>query len=234
VTGTEPLLPEKRSQIMRGATRIFAADGYEGASMSRIAAEAAVSKGTLYNYFESKSELFAAYVAEECSRRLSFVFNDIDWDGEPDTVLRAIAQRMIALMLSPSGLTTFRVVVSEASKFPELARVYFDAGPARAIRTLADWLIAATRRGRLDVPDPELAAEQFFALCQTRLVMRRRLAILEEPLPGEIERIVEANVTMFLRTFKARAHVRPEATDADRTRACRGDADNVSRGPEGW
>lgn len=43
------LSPEKRTQILAGAAAVFAADGYEGASMARIAAVAGVSKGTLYN-----------------------------------------------------------------------------------------------------------------------------------------------------------------------------------------
>ena len=80
---------------------------------------------------------------------------------------------MIKLMLSASSLTMYRVVMSEAGKFPELARLFFNAGPARAIRNMAEWLRKETRRGNLAVPDPEFAAEQFFALCQTRIVLRR-------------------------------------------------------------
>ena len=52
--------PEKRAQILRGAAEVFAADGYQGASMARIAAVAGVSKGTLYNYFDTKAALFTA------------------------------------------------------------------------------------------------------------------------------------------------------------------------------
>jgi len=44
-------------QILNAALDLFASDGFEGTSMQSIAKEAGVSKGNLYNYFESKQEL---------------------------------------------------------------------------------------------------------------------------------------------------------------------------------
>ncbi len=195
----EALSPERRAQILRGAARVFADDGYEGASMSRIAVEANVSKGTLYNYFPSKAALFAAYVSEECGHRLARVFADTDHDGDPARVLRMIGRRMVELMISPVGRTIYRVVISEVARFPELARTFFEMGPARAIGQLSGWLAEEMERGRLSVSDPDFAAEQFFALCQTRLVLRQKLGLLDAPGPGELERVVDAAVAMFLR-----------------------------------
>jgi TetR/AcrR family transcriptional repressor of mexJK operon len=193
--------PEKRAQILRGAAEVFAADGYQGASMARIAAIAGVSKGTLYNYFDTKAALFTSYVEDECARHLSHVFDGADHDGDPAAVLRGIGRRMLRMLLSDVGLAIYRVVIAEATKFPDLARGFFEAGPARAISFMADWLAEETRRGRLSVPDPTFAAEQFFNLCQTRLVLRRKLEMLPDPPPSEIDRVVEASITMFLRTY---------------------------------
>mgnify|MGYP005809915475 CR=1 FL=1 len=193
--------PHKRAQILRGAGDVFAADGYEGASMARIATVAAVSKGTLYNYFPSKSALFEAFVVEECSAKLAHIFDNADHDGEPSVVLRGIYQRMMQMVLSPVGRTIYRVVIAEAFKFPALAQGFFEAGPARALAVMADWLAEATRRGRLKVEDPRFAAEQFFSMSQTVLVLRLRLGLIDEPPPGEIDRIVDAAVTMFLNTY---------------------------------
>lgn len=199
---TEVLSPEKRAQIMAGAAAVFAQDGYEGASMSRIAAEANVSKGTLYNYFESKAALFAAYVSDECARKLPQVFGNADAEADPQVVLHGIGLRMLEMMMSGVGLTIYRVVVSEAGKFPELARSFFEAGPARAISHMAAYLSAATARGKLKVGDPEFAAEQFFALCQTRLGLRRRLLLINDASPAEIKHVVDAAVEMFLRQYR--------------------------------
>jgi len=199
----ETLSPEKRAVILAGAAEVFAQDGYEGASMSRIAQQAGVSKGTLYNHFESKAALFAAFVESECARKLAHIFDIADQGDDPAVVLGAIARRMLHLVLSPTGLIIYRVVISEAGKFPELARTFFECGPSRAIRHLADWLVRQTEAGRLAVDDPEFAAEQFFALCQTRLCMRRKLQMLDDPDPAAIERVVAATVAMFLNTYRA-------------------------------
>jgi len=199
----DTLPPEKRAQILEGAALVFASDGYEGASMSRIALEAGVSKGTLYNHFPSKAALFSAYVERECARNLARVFEGAAHDGEPAAVLRQIGLRMVQMIMSRVGQTIYRVVISEAAKFPELARAFFEAGPSRAIRHLADWLAEETRRGQLLVADPDFAAEQFFSLCQARLVLRQKLMLEPDPSPGEIERVVDAAVAMFLKTYRA-------------------------------
>jgi AcrR family transcriptional regulator len=201
---TDGLTPHKRAQILRGAASVFDQDGYEGASMARIAVVAGVSKGTLYNYFPSKAALFKAFVEEQCSHNLAHIFDSADHDGEPAAVLRGIGQRMTQLMLSPVGRMIYRVMISEAAKFPDLAETFFAAGPARGLRFMADWLAEETRRGRLAVPDPAFAAEQFFAMSQTVLVLRRRLGLLTDPPPGAVDRMVDAAVTMFLNTYGAR------------------------------
>lgn len=199
---TDALSPEKRAQILTGAAAVFAADGYDGASMARIAAVAGVSKGTLYNHFDSKAALFSAYVTEACDRFLAHVFEGTDGPDDPALTLRGIGRRMIQMMLGDAGLTIYRVVIAEAAQFPELARLFFEAGPARAIRHMADWLAEETRKGRLAVPDPEFAAEQFFSLCQTRLVLRRKLEMLPDPPEQEVDLVVNAAIRMFLGTYR--------------------------------
>jgi TetR/AcrR family transcriptional regulator, mexJK operon transcriptional repressor len=197
------LSPEKRTQILAGAASVFAADGYEGASMARIAAVAGVSKGTLYNHFDSKAALFTAYVGEKCDQHLARVFDSADNDGDPAEVLRGIGKRMVQMMLSDVGLAIYRVVIAEAAKFPDLARGFFEAGPARAVGFMAGWLAEQTRRGRLCVPDPAFAAEQFFNLCQTRLVLRRRLEMLPNPPDSDIDEVVDASIAMFLLMYRS-------------------------------
>src|SRR5215204_1625614 len=62
VATTEELGPRARAkldQILSGARRVFLRDGFAAASTDAIAAEARVSKRTLYVYYPSKEELFA-------------------------------------------------------------------------------------------------------------------------------------------------------------------------------
>lgn len=198
---TEALSPEKERQILAGAARAFAEDGYEGASMSRIASLAGVSKGTLYNYFDSKRALFSAFVHRECGEVVAVIFDDLDASLSPETALPNICRRMLEMLTSPAGLLIYRMVVAEAGKFPELAEAFFEAGPRRALAAMAAWINRQRDAGRLDVPDPQFAAEQLFGLMQTKMLMRRRLRLSEATSPAEIDFVVQAGVRVFLRAY---------------------------------
>ena len=53
----EQIRKEKRQQIMEAALELFAHDGYYNTPISKIAQTAGISKGLMYNYFESKEDL---------------------------------------------------------------------------------------------------------------------------------------------------------------------------------
>jgi AcrR family transcriptional regulator len=201
VSPDDVLSPDKERQVLNGAASVFARDGYEGASMSRIAAEAGVSKGTLYNYFAGKAELFSAYVHRECSGTISLMIDDLARDETPEATLRRIGRRVIEVLLSAEGLAMYRMVIAEAEKFPELAATFYAAGPARAIRHLSDWIRDMCRQGRLRVDDPDFAAEQIFGLLQTKLSFQRRLGIIEGATDAEIDRVVDGTVHVFMRAY---------------------------------
>ena len=169
--------------------------------MSRIAGEAGVSKGTLYNYFTSKAELFSAYVQRECGRSIAMMFDDLDASVVPSEALPQIGVRMFRMLLSDTALTMYRMVVAEAEKFPELARSFYAEGPARAVAHLSAYLRGAAAGGMLRLDDPDFAAEQFFALIQTHLCMKRRLRLIEMPSQAELEHVIGQAVRMFLSAY---------------------------------
>ena len=200
----EALSREKHEIILQAAGRLFAALGFEGASMSAITREAGVSKGTIYNHFETKAGLFGAYVRGECRRNLQPIFDDIidECAGRNErATLLDFGTRMLSLMVSPTGMAIDRVVMSEAARFPELAQIFYAAGPATAIEAMARWLRLRTESGALCVEDPEFAAEQFLALCQTQVVTRCRLRLIDELPKHAIDRVVAGAVDTFLKAY---------------------------------
>ena len=111
----------KRRQIIDGARTVFLADGFDGASMNEIARVAGVSKGTLYVYFASKDELFAALIREDKRAcRLSNCASLRSDDTDLPTDAAAIsAWRFSILMLRPTSISHLRTVVAVAGKVPE-------------------------------------------------------------------------------------------------------------------
>jgi AcrR family transcriptional regulator len=53
------LAPGARARLLRLATKQFVERGFEGASLNEILADAGISKGAYYYYFEDKEDLFA-------------------------------------------------------------------------------------------------------------------------------------------------------------------------------
>lgn len=73
--GGESRQTARRTQILQGATAVFARLGYHGARMDDIVKESGLSKGTIYWYFTSKEEIAVELVhqllrAEEESMEL--------------------------------------------------------------------------------------------------------------------------------------------------------------------
>jgi TetR/AcrR family transcriptional regulator, mexJK operon transcriptional repressor len=192
---------ERRVSILDGAGRVFARDGYEGASMTQIAQESGVSKGTLYNYFPSKVALFTGFISTSCDHSPKHSFDFANDEDDPKETLQRAGTAALDMMLSPFRQAVYRMVIAEADQFPDLARAFFETGPKHLLESLARWLKHETSVGRLFVPDPDLAAEQFFVLCQTKLVMRARLRLIGAPDPAEIERVLQGAVSLFLKAY---------------------------------
>nr|WP_025828753.1 TetR/AcrR family transcriptional regulator [Acetobacter persici] len=191
----------KREQILTGAKAIFAAHGFEGASMSAIAREAGVSKGTLYNYFANKCDLFAAFVEKNCREKLQVLAPVQQLGLSPEKTLRALAREIVRLIISPESLMLYRIIVSEAPHFPHLATTFWQSGPKRALETLSGWIEGQVAQGTLKVDDPIFAAEQFFSLCQTRIAHRKRFNMPLENEAEEEEKVISNAVRVFLAAY---------------------------------
>lgn len=67
----------RKQQIMEAALLVFANDGYHSASIAKIAKAANISKGLLYNYFESKEQLLIAVLTEGVEQ-IHSIMNQLD------------------------------------------------------------------------------------------------------------------------------------------------------------
>ena len=74
--------PGKEKQILAAARRIFAASGYYQARVEDIAREAGIGKGTVYEYFTSKEELYLEMLLEIAD---SYVSGLAEVLGQPGT-----------------------------------------------------------------------------------------------------------------------------------------------------
>lgn len=201
---TDSFIPDltspKAQQILEGARTVFLESGYEGASTGQIAKQAGVSKGTLYNYFPDKEKLFMAVMEDECKKQAAAIFEVANQSASIDVTLRRLAQNYVGLVLSPF-IRIYRLAIAEATRFPALARTFYDSGPDLASRRLAQILAGAVAKGELEIDDLDLAAHQFGQLCKADLFEKRLFQVKLSATPEEVDRIVDSAVDAFLRQY---------------------------------
>jgi TetR/AcrR family transcriptional regulator, mexJK operon transcriptional repressor len=190
----------KRQLVLDAAASLFMAQGYGAVSMDAIARAAGVSKATLYAYFSSKDQLFATIIGEACRQNIA-VSNFLP-GGETDlqAALTTFAVNTLRFLLEERSLAIHRVVISESVRFPELGRAFYDNGPGVFRRVFGDWLAQQTAAGRLSVPDPSQAADQFIGLLRGGLYLRATLG-LTPPTEAEVDAAVSSAVAAFVRAY---------------------------------
>ena len=193
----------KRTQILVGARRAFLANGYEGTSMSLIAREAGVSKGTLYVYFSNKEALFAAVTERQCHTQGGIAFEVLNEDGPASEILPAFGRHFVDFVLSDPACALRRLITAESAKFPELGHAFYENGPRRMKGQLAGYLKRRVEAGELDIADTELAATQFIMLCKGEFDMLRQISVIDTATPQRIGYTVDAAVRLFLDGYRA-------------------------------
>ncbi|ONI86500.1 hypothetical protein ALI144C_11395 [Actinosynnema sp. ALI-1.44] len=154
----------KRRLIMESAATLFLRNGYQGTSMDEVAALAAVSKQTVYKNFTDKETLFSEIimgVASTVDAFIKLIGDKLHNAKDLGTELPVLARQYLHSVMRPQVLQMRRLLVGEASRFPELARTYYEQAPERVLTALAPELAHLNERGLLRVPDPALAAKHF-------------------------------------------------------------------------
>lgn len=153
----------KESKILSAAREAFLELGFAATSMDLVAQRAKASKTTVYTRFPSKEALFAAVVRRECERS-GMRFSPADLADLPvrDALCR-IGRRFVDLIWSPQATRVHQIVIGEATRFPELARVFHEEGPVKGTAAVAAYMADAASRGLIAIDDPTFAAGQFLS-----------------------------------------------------------------------
>jgi AcrR family transcriptional regulator len=194
--------PQKLRQILEGAGRVFSTLGFDAASMNDVARESAVSKATLYVYFEDKEHLFSAICAERRDRNIADLLALLDREQPVETVLAAFGRELLRRVSQPYVVAAHRIVIGVAERMPDIGREFFEAGPGKLIAALADFLAFHARAGRLRIDHPSLAAAQFLELGQASVFRPRLYGVVSGPASEEeIDAVVGAALRLFLTAY---------------------------------
>jgi TetR/AcrR family transcriptional regulator, regulator of autoinduction and epiphytic fitness len=191
---------EKRSAILAAATELFTADGYGSTSLARVAEAADVSTATLFKQFPTKAALFEAIVTDFWGRAGGASTSPDPAD--PQSGLVELGRRYAELLVRPGMAGLHRMVIAEAPRFPELARIQFDLGKEPFFERVYAYLLAADAEGALRVPNPTVAATQFLGMISNVVFWPKLLLVEWNPSAAEIDEAVTGAATAILATYR--------------------------------
>jgi AcrR family transcriptional regulator len=189
----------KREQILAGARRVFLRDGFAAASTDAIAAEAKVSKRTLYVYYPSKEDLFADVMRkltlENPQTRALKSIEEMSPGSEEELRrdLSELAQKIVATMMQPDYLALLRTTIADTHRFPQLGGIFRATVPERAMRSFAVFIEKSRERGVVGRDVDGEAARMFIGPLLTYAVLDGLFAEgpPRPPAREKIEEIVE-------------------------------------------
>ncbi|MEM9493244.1 MAG: TetR/AcrR family transcriptional regulator [Myxococcota bacterium] len=223
---------ERRTAILDAAHKVFLSRGFDQATMDEIAAEAQLSKGTLYLYFKNKDDLFTAL----STRMFIGLAGDFESLATSATTgleaVRAMLERHAAFVLAnPQHFRTAMSRMASGDLFVETPS--FVEHRAQLSR-IVDSFIVAIERGKRDGSirddlDPVQTSSQLWGAFIGTMIMRVNSDELMRrfPRPVAFDRFVEG----FLHLVCNGLQSRPETdTDAQIDQQIAGDSPFESAG----
>ncbi|WP_425454631.1 TetR/AcrR family transcriptional regulator [Fulvimonas soli] len=198
---------EKRAAILEAAKALFIRNAFAGTSMDAVAAEAGVSKLTVYSHFGDKDNLFREVIRARVQDLLPEETYQFEPGADVREALLRIALTHARLDCDQENVGTFRAILSDCRQGnPRFGRLMWEEGMMRTHALMERLLQQAVDAGQLDIPDVSRAAVQFMALIKGNLMLRRMFGCVEcnDSYAAEVEANARAGVDMFLRAYLPR------------------------------
>lgn len=205
--GRPPIDPGKRRQrILDAALALFLDRGFTETTVDAVAAQAGVTKRTIYEVVGDKVALFRAVGAEHTSRTGRMLYPELAADCGLKDALAALARALLDHAVMPARIAVARMIVLESMRFPDLARVVLEGGRTSVEGGMFAVFRHLEDRGVVRFPDKGMAAKIFYDVVVGNLGFRTTLGFANE-------RMSEEEIDLRLDTF-IRGFLRVDPADA--------------------
>ena len=205
-TELTPRARAKKEQIRAGAQKLFLDRGFAATSTDAIAAEAGVSKQTLYAYYPSKEELLTdvlRHLIEDGARGgppLVIEKASLGSRDELRQALGSLAHKLISGLMNPDYVALVRVIIAETRRLPHLGQLFRSAVPERVLNNVAELLETARANGVIGAVDTDAASRAFVGPLLTYVLLDGLFVGEGPPRRPNPERI-EAAVDLFMKSI---------------------------------
>lgn len=185
-------------EIISAALEVFADRGFAATKLEDVARKAGVTKGTIYLYFENKEALFKALIRQTIVPVIA--------KGEAIAQAftgsaRELFERLIREYWRVVGETSLanipRLMIAEASNFPELARFYYQEVVTRGHRLMAGVLERGIKAGEFKKVDLAIGTKLAMAPLMHAVVARRAFAHCM-PEGFDVASYLDTHIDLFL------------------------------------
>ena len=188
----------KGQAILNAAVLLFPKLGFEKTTMDDIAHHAGVTKQTVYSHYQSKERLFTKMIDNLCQRAI-YAQPVAGVRSKPfETLLFDVGMKVLDLITSADGMAVTRLVVAEAARHPNLAKLYYESGTQRIMQLLAEFLDTQNARCVIAIPNTESAAAYFFSLLKGQYFLRMTLGVRPIPSASAKRAHVKEVVAIFM------------------------------------
>jgi AcrR family transcriptional regulator len=139
----------RRMAILEAALDEFSARGFAGARLEDVAQRAGVAKGTIYLHFKDKEALFQELVRAMLGPLITGLEHLQASDLPIRTVLERFADLFVREIYGTRRRDVARLVITEGTRFPELAEFYYREVVARGIGAMRAMIERAVARGEV-------------------------------------------------------------------------------------
>lgn len=184
---------QRRQEIIRAATEVFAKNGFGGSTTREIAENAGISEAMIYSHFRNKQDLYTAIIDERLqeSEPLYYPLDAMRNKDDPRVFITIVSNY---LRRHSEDTTFLRLLLFSALEGHELASM-FVAGPVRKFfEFLSDYIRERIDEGAFKPINPEITSRCLLGMVHYFVLLRE---VLEDdtlnPIdPGEaIETIVK-------------------------------------------
>jgi len=195
---------QKNKAITDAAKATFLEIGFDLTSMDKIAAVAGVSKRTVYSHFSSKEALFEETVKTICTGKKVAMEITMDLTNPIDVVLQALGVEFLSQIFDAETTAMFRILVAQATQFPELGKVFLNSGPEPATEILSEYFQEQASKGIITLENPKEAAGSFFASLFGAHFVEVLVGAKPAPDPSDYPKMAHDVVDRFLNGARVR------------------------------
>jgi AcrR family transcriptional regulator len=166
---------QRVEHLLDYAMQVLIAHGFRKSSISQIAQAAGVSTRTIYEKYQNKGELMLATVEHMVERDVSEMQSIERLNELPlKEALHLLGCKILSRVLDPSLISLFRMGVSEAMYYPEIAEKMKRIGPMRIQSVIGTYLQLQISKGIMPTIDVERSATLF---CEMLISEPRTLSL---------------------------------------------------------